>query len=146
LADFLRRSRARLSPSDVGLVAGVRRRTPGLRREEDAALSGISADYYTRLEQTRGPHPSEQVLTALARALRLSQDERDHVFWLAERRPPLRGRSTHVRPGLLSLIDSVEGGALRLICDIGEVLAQNDLALALLGDPTHHHGRAASFY
>jgi transcriptional regulator with XRE-family HTH domain len=86
LADFLRRRREQLVPSDVGLPPGVRRRTPGLRRDEVASLAGMSTDYYTRLEQARGPHPSLQVLGALARALRLTDDERDHLYWLDIRR------------------------------------------------------------
>jgi transcriptional regulator with XRE-family HTH domain len=83
LADFLRTRRARLGPGDVGLPSASRRRTPGLRREEVALLAGVSVDYYTRLEQARGPRPSRQVLAALARALRLTGDERDHLFRLA---------------------------------------------------------------
>src|SRR4051794_41600098 len=78
LADFLRRRREALQPADVGLPAGSRRRAPGLRREEVAALTGMSTDYYARLEQQRGPQPSEQMVAALARALRLTLDERDH--------------------------------------------------------------------
>ena len=82
LADFLRRRRERLRPADVGLAAGNRRRTPGLRREEVAQLAAISVDYYTRLEQARAPQPSRAVLTSLARALRLSDDEWAHLFHL----------------------------------------------------------------
>jgi transcriptional regulator with XRE-family HTH domain len=80
LADFLRRRRAALAPDDVGLAAGRRRRTPGLRREEVAALAFISTDFYTRLEQARGSRPSEQTVGSLARALRLTLDERDHLL------------------------------------------------------------------
>lgn len=87
LADFLRRSRDRVRPQDAGLPVGPRRRTPGLRREEVAQLAGMSADYYIRLEQARGPQPSSEMLAALARALRLSGDERDHLHLLAGRRP-----------------------------------------------------------
>lgn len=87
LADFLRRGRARLNPSDVGLAPGARRRTPGLRREEVAQLAGMSVDYYTRLEQSRGPRPSRQMLTALARALRLTDVEQDHLFHLVGEEP-----------------------------------------------------------
>src|SRR3954469_13883927 len=83
LADFLRRRREALQPADVGLAKGPRRRTSGLRREEVAALAGMSVDYYTRLEQQRGPQPSPQMLTAIARALRLNLDENDHLFRLA---------------------------------------------------------------
>ena len=83
LASFLRTRREALQPEDVGLPRGPRRRTGGLRREEVATLSGMSTDYYSRLEQQRGPHPSEQMLAALARGLRLSLTERDHLFQLA---------------------------------------------------------------
>lgn len=72
LADFLRTRREALQPEDVGLPRGPRRRTRGLRREEAAALSGMSTDYYSRLEQQRGPQPSEPMLAAIARGLRLS--------------------------------------------------------------------------
>ncbi len=80
LAEFLRHRREALRPRDVGLVEGPRRRTQGLRREEVAQLAGMSTDYYARLEQQRAPQPSVQITTALARALRLSLDERDHLF------------------------------------------------------------------
>ena len=90
LADFLRRRREQLQTSDVGLPDGARRRTPGLRRDEVAALAAMSTDYYTRLEQGRGPHPSPALLQSLARALRLTSDERDHLFHLAGQAPPPR--------------------------------------------------------
>lgn len=83
LASFLRTRREALQPEDVGLPRGQRRRTGGLRREEVATLSGMSTDYYSRLEQQRGPHPSAHMLAALARGLRLSLAERDHLFQLA---------------------------------------------------------------
>src|SRR5690349_13427458 len=99
LADFLRRSRERLRPRDVGLAEGPRRRTPGLRREEVSQLAGMSADYYMRLEQARSPQPSTQLLAALARALRLTADERDHLYVLAGHRPPAGPfAGAHVRP------------------------------------------------
>ena len=72
LAAFLRQRRARVQPADVGLEAGQRRRTPGLRRQEVAQLAGMSVDYYIRLEQGRGPRPSRQMIAAICRALRLS--------------------------------------------------------------------------
>jgi transcriptional regulator with XRE-family HTH domain len=135
LADFLRRSRARLAPSDVGLTEGARRRTPGLRREEVAQLAGMSADYYTRLEQSRGPRPSRQILDALARALRLSDDERDHLFHLAGEEPPRDARGTgHVRPGLLLVLDRLDDTPAQIVSDAGDVLAQNPMAAALVGD------------
>ena len=92
LADFLTKRRAALGPTDVGLpeVGGRRRRTPGLRREELASLAGLSVDWYIRLEQGRAERPSAGVLDALASALRLSDDERHHLYALARgERPPL---------------------------------------------------------
>ncbi|MGW2420356.1 helix-turn-helix transcriptional regulator [Streptomyces sp. NPDC001709] len=135
LADFLRRSRARLDPSDVGLMPGARRRTPGLRREEVASLAGMSVDYYTRLEQCRGPRPSRQMLTALARALRLTDDERDHLFHLTGEEPPRRESAcAHVRPGLLLVLDRLHDAPAMVVSDCGEVLAQNAMSRALSGD------------
>ncbi|MFK4186582.1 helix-turn-helix transcriptional regulator [Streptomyces sparsogenes] len=135
LADFLRRCRTRLSPADVGLDPGARRRTPGLRREEVARLGGMSTDYYTRLEQARGARPSRRTLTALARALRLTDDERDHLFRLAGEGPPRdRSASGHVRPGLLRVLDRLYDTPAQVCGDWGEVLAQNAMAAALVGD------------
>ncbi|MEU1072604.1 MULTISPECIES: helix-turn-helix transcriptional regulator [unclassified Streptomyces] len=135
LADFLRHCRARLEPADVGLAAGPRRRTAGLRREEVAQLTGMSADYYTRLEQARGSRPSRQMLTALARALRLSRDGRDHLFHLAGEEPPReRHGSVHVRPGLMLILDRLHDAPAQVMSDWGEVLAQNAMAAALVGE------------
>ncbi|WP_443064346.1 helix-turn-helix transcriptional regulator [Streptomyces sp. NBC_00525] len=134
LADFLRRSRDRVRPQDAGLPIGPRRRTPGLRREEVAQLAGMSADYYVRLEQARGPQPSPQILASLARALRLSGDERDHLHLLAGHRPPAGGPAgDHVEPGLLHLLDQLPTTPAQVIGDLGDVLAQNEAARALLG-------------
>ena len=135
LADYLRHARARLAPGDVGLSAGPRRRTPGLRREEVAQLAGMSPDYYTRLEQRRGPHPSRQMLGALARALRLADAERDHLFHLAGEEPPRRGASSdHVRPGLLLILDRLHDLPAAVLTDWGQMLAQNPMSVALTGD------------
>lgn len=135
LADFLRRSRERLTTSDVGLPDGARRRTPGLRREEVASLAAMSVDYYTRLEQRRGPRPSPQLLAALARALRLGDDERDHLFHLAGQQPPQHHHvADHVRPGLLLILDRLWDTPAQVISDLGEVLVQNPMARALWGD------------
>ena len=136
LADFLRRRREALRPSDVGLVPGPRRRAPGLRREEVAALTGMSVDYYARLEQQRGPQPSEQMLTALARSLRLSVEERDYLFRVAghgvPRRTPL---DAHVAPALLRVLDRLEDTPALIISGLGETLVQNRLAEAIFGVP-----------
>jgi transcriptional regulator with XRE-family HTH domain len=135
LADFLRRSRARLAPADVGLAEGTRRRTPGLRREEVAQLAGMSVDYYARLEQSRGPRPSRQMLTALARALRLTADERDHLFHLSDEEPPREtSGGGHIRPGLLLILDRLHDTPAQVLNDIGDILARNAMAAALFGD------------
>src|SRR5690349_2501546 len=106
LADFLTRRRQELLPADVGLPSGPRRRTVGLRREEVAALATMSTDYYTRLEQQRGPQPSTQMLAAIARALRLSPDERDYLYRVAGHSAPDRTvASEYVAPALLRVLD-----------------------------------------
>ncbi|MEU1964018.1 helix-turn-helix transcriptional regulator [Micromonospora sediminicola] len=145
LADFLRRRRETLRPGDVGLPEGARRRAPGLRREEVAALAAMSTDYYTRLEQRRGPQPSPQMLAALARALRLTGDERDYLFRVAGHSPPERTATpTHVAPALLRVLDRLADTPALVLSDLGETLVQNRLAAALLGDRTGHTGLARS--
>jgi nucleotide-binding universal stress UspA family protein len=146
LADFLRRRREALHPEDVGLHPGRRRRTAGLRREEVALLAHMSTDFYARLEQQRGSRPSEQTVGALARALRLTQDERDHLFQLAGHNAPPRGfRSDHVTPALLRVLDRLDTPA-QVVSDLGVVLVQNPLAEALLGVQSHHTGLARSVF
>jgi transcriptional regulator with XRE-family HTH domain len=135
LGAALRTWRERTSPTDVGLPAGLRRRTPGLRREEVAQLAGVSVDYLTRLEQRRGPHPSDAVLGGLARALRLSDAEREHLFRLAGASPPLPGRiRSTVRPSVLRLLDRFTDLPALVIDAKTDVLAWNHMAAALLGD------------
>ncbi|MGC4746634.1 transcriptional regulator [Micromonospora arborensis] len=135
LAGFLRTRREQLQPTDVGLQLGARRRTPGLRRHEVADLAGMSPDYYIRLEQARGPQPSPQMLTALSRALRLTTDERDHLYRLAgHHAPPNLGVDEHVSPGLLRLLDALTAIPAQIGSDLGITLAQNRLAVALVGD------------
>ncbi|TKK83825.1 transcriptional regulator [Herbidospora galbida] len=84
LAAFLKNRRSRISPSDVGLPPGTRRRTPGLRREEVAQLAGVGVTWYTWLEQGRPINVSGQVLDAVARTLKLDADEREHLYRLAD--------------------------------------------------------------
>jgi transcriptional regulator with XRE-family HTH domain len=145
LADFLRRRRERIRPAAVGLAPGPRRRTPGLRREEVAQLTGMSVDYYVRLEQARSTQPSPQMLRALARTLRLSDDERDHLFVLAGHdAPPRHGAGGHVRPGVLHVLDRLVDSAAFVVSDTEVVLAQNRMAVLLLGDGMAHRGLAAS--
>jgi transcriptional regulator with XRE-family HTH domain len=136
LADFLRRRREALQPEDVGLARGPRRRTNGLRREEVAMLASMSTDYYARLEQQRGPQPSELMLAAIGRALRLTLAERDHLYRLAGHTPPRHDlRSDHVSRGLLRVLDRLDTPAM-VLNDLAEALAQNAMAVALLGDET----------
>lgn len=135
LASFLRSRRERITPADVGLPVGPRRRTPGLRREEVARLAYISTEYYTRLEQARGPHPSREVLSGLARALRLTDAERDHLHHLAGAPPlPPTGPTREVRQSILDLLHRLPQAAATVMSASFEVLAWNDLAAALLED------------
>lgn len=147
LADFLRRRRAALRPGDVGLSAGARRRARGLRREEVAGLAHMSTDFYARLEQRRGARPSEQTIAALARALRLTRDERDHLFALAgHTAPPRTVRTDRVSPGLLRVLDRLDTPA-QIISDLGVTLRQNPLAESLVGVQTRYTGlRRSIFY
>lgn len=141
LADFLARRRRELQPDDVGLPEGVRRRTPGLRREEVALLATMSVDYYTRLEQQRGPQPSTQLLTSLARGLRLTADERDYLFRVAGHNPPGRsGPSEHVAPALLRVLGRLSDTPALILNELAETLAQNDPARALFGDAAARTG------
>ncbi|MFF8367408.1 helix-turn-helix transcriptional regulator [Streptomyces lydicus] len=135
LAAFLRTRRERITPTDVGLPTGPRRRTPGLRREEVAQLAFISTEYYTRLEQARGPRPSREVLAQLARALRLSDAERDHLHHLAGAPPgPPPGPSREVRQSIVDLLDRLPHAAAIVLSATYEVIAWNDLAAALMED------------
>jgi transcriptional regulator with XRE-family HTH domain len=145
LADFLRHRREALRPADVGLAAGVRRRAPGLRREEVAALAVMSTDYYTRLEQRRGPQPSEQMLASLARALRLTGDERDYLFTIAGHHAPEQmSASAHVAPALLRVLDRLDDTPALILSNLGETLVQNRMAEALLGVKSGYTGLARS--
>jgi transcriptional regulator with XRE-family HTH domain len=145
LAEFLRSRREALQPEDVGLPRGGRRRTGGLRREEVAVLSDMSVDYYSRLEQRRGPHPSEQMLAALAGGLRLSLEERDHLFRLAGYATPQRTlRADHVNPGMMRVFDGLEEAAAQVVNRLGETLKQTRLSKALIGDETSRSGLARS--
>ncbi|MDY6997474.1 MAG: helix-turn-helix transcriptional regulator [Actinomycetota bacterium] len=135
LAHFLRRRRDAIKPAEVGLPTGARRRTAGLRREEVAQLTGMSTDYYGRLEQGRSTQPSPQMVRALARALRLSDDESDHLYRLAGHAvPDRRGPATHVRPALMFVLDQMRDAAAFVCSDTDVVLAQNELAKLLMGD------------
>lgn len=145
LADFLRTRREALIPEDVGLPAGPRRRTAGLRREEVAALALISTDYYCRMEQRRAPQPSTEVLASLARALRLSLDERDHLFRLAGHNAPARiPTGEHVSPATMRILDRLQDTPAQVMSALGETLVQTPPARALLGEETTYQGFARS--
>jgi transcriptional regulator with XRE-family HTH domain len=141
LAGALRRWRDRVGPDAAGLPGGQHRRTPGLRREDLARLAGISVDYVTRLEQGRATRPSAQVIEALARALRLSNDERSHLFQLAGMQPP--GPQTvpgRVTPGVQRMLDRLCTTPVAVYDAMWHLLLANDLYAALLGDPTRWRG------
>lgn len=146
LGAFLRSRRDRIRPADVGLPAGPRRRVPGLRRDEVAQLAGASVDYYNELERGAGSQPSEQMIAALARALRLTADERDYLYRLADRPVPAPGgAASHVHPGMLDLLHRMPSTPAQVITDLHVTLVQNPLAVALLGDHSGFRGARASF-
>ncbi|GAA2034283.1 helix-turn-helix transcriptional regulator [Pseudokineococcus marinus] len=135
LGAFLRSRRGRLAPQDVGLPAGSRRRTPGLRREEVAVLAHISTEYYVRLEQGRAPRPSAEVLAGIAGALRLSDTESAHLHLLAGTAPLSRGlHPREVRRSILAMIGRLPQTAAFVLSAAYEVLAWNNLAAALMED------------
>lgn len=134
MGEFLRARRSQVSPRDVGMPLSGGRRVAGLRREEVAVLAGVSADYYTRLEQGRERNPSGQVIDAIARALLLTPDARLHAYRLAGLLPkPETSRQYDVDPGLLELMDAFPTAVAYVINRRLEVLASNALADALLG-------------
>jgi transcriptional regulator with XRE-family HTH domain len=135
LARFLRSRREALTPAQVGLPRGARRRTPGLRRDEVAELASISTNYYEKLEQARGPRPSPTVLAAVARSLRLSTEEREHLYLLAEQPLPDRGgRRGELDAGLVMTMDSLTATTIAMIVDdLGTVMAQNRLSAEVFG-------------
>src|SRR6266700_3017349 len=109
LADFLRTRRLRLSPEQVGLLSGGRRRTPGLRREEVAQLANVGVSWYTLLEQGRAIHPSREVLQSVADALQLTSDERQHLFLLTDQQQLVDTHASHeqVSPALRRVLDAL---------------------------------------
>ncbi|MEU6979263.1 helix-turn-helix transcriptional regulator [Streptomyces sp. NPDC046371] len=136
LAGFLRTRRARVDPASVGIPTDSRRRVAGLRREEVAHLSGVSVDYYVRLEQGRATQPSGQVLDALARVLGLDETERGHLDRLARQpRRPARTPGERIRPELLRVLDLVAGAPALIMNHRLDVLAGNRLAGLLFGRP-----------
>ncbi|MFB7629902.1 helix-turn-helix transcriptional regulator [Streptomyces sp. NPDC056149] len=137
----VRRWRDRVPPEAAGLPAGGQRRAAGLRREELAMLAGISVDYVTRLEQGRAANPSSQVVEALARALRLSQEERAHLFHLAGLAPP--GPETvpgYLTPSIQRLLDRLTGTPVAVFNAAWTLLVANAPYEALMGDLPAGHG------
>lgn len=135
LAGFLRTRRSRVDPAAVGIPTDSRRRVQGLRREEVAHLSGVSVDYYVRLEQGRATQPSDQVLDALARVLDLDETEREHLHRLACQRRRAKVPGGRVRPELLRVLDLVADGPALITNHRLDVLAANRLAGLLYGRP-----------
>ncbi|MEU1226119.1 helix-turn-helix transcriptional regulator [Streptomyces sp. NPDC005828] len=136
LAGFLRTRRSRIDPAAVGIPTDSRRRVEGLRREEVAHLSGVSVDYYVRLEQGRATQPSAQVLDALALVLGLDETERGHLHRLAgQRRRPAKAPAGRLRPEVLRVLDLVVDAPALIMNHRLDVLAGNRLARLLYGRP-----------
>lgn len=136
LGPLLRSWRDRLSPVDVGLRSGNARRAPGLRREELADLAGLSVDYVVRLEQGRASRPSVQVAASLARALQLTDTERDHLYVVAGLLPPSPAAvPTHIPPGVQRLVARLGEVPLAVFTATWDLLHWSPLWVALLGEP-----------
>ena len=136
LGTYLKDRRAKLDPAAFGLPA-MRRRTPGLRREEVAQRAHVSATWYTWLEQGRGGAPSADVLDRLARALALKEVEREHLYLLAQGRPPeVRppAPSAKVSPRLQRVLDSLETSPALVKNATWDIIAWNDAAASVLTD------------
>src|SRR6185437_15083233 len=136
LADFLRQRRATIQPDDVGLPAGGRRRTPGLRREEVAALAGVGATWYTWLEQGRDVRASFEVLEAISGALKLTPAERNHLIMLGrgEEAPSCKPPAERVSPTLRRLIENLGPSPAWVLGRRWDYLAWNRAACAVFGD------------
>jgi transcriptional regulator with XRE-family HTH domain len=136
LSSFLKTRRSRISPEQVGLTQGARRRTPGLRREEVAQLAGVGVTWYTWIEQGRDVQVSVQVLEGIAHALNLNLDERNHLFWLAEQSPPidLIQPQEIVSPLLLQALDRFGANPAYITGQRWDLLVWNQAACAVFGD------------
>jgi len=136
LANALRAWRDRVQPQEVGIPSGGVRRSPGLRREELASLAGVSVDYLVRLEQGRATRPSSQVAASLARALQLSDAERDHLFVLAGLLPPSPGEvPTHIPPGVSRLVARLGETPIAVFSAAWDLITWSPLWGALIGQP-----------
>jgi len=141
LGPLLKSWRQQLSPVDVGLPMGTKRRATGLRREELAALAGVSVDYIVRLEQGRARTPSDQVTAALARALQLDTAERDHLFRLAGLLPPSdREVPRHIPPSVQRLVARLGEVPIAVFTASWDLLAWSPLWAAVLGEPAERPG------
>ncbi|MDA2803340.1 helix-turn-helix transcriptional regulator [Nocardiopsis suaedae] len=148
LRDYLRTRRARLTPEDVGMAPGGRRRTPGLRREEVAVLAGVGVSWYTWLEQGRDINVSAEVLDSISRALRLNGPERSHLYILSGLNPP-RGHepgTATVTPELRNLIDGWMPRPAMLRDRYWNLLAVNDAARTVFGYGDTDHNCLISFF
>lgn len=141
LGAYLRARRAQVTPGEADLPSVGHRRVPGLRREEVALLAGVSVDYYIRLEQGRERTPSAQVIDALAAALRLDEDGREHLFRLAGLSPRARVAAVpdRVDPSLLQLMAAWPDNPAIVYNRAYDVLASNAIADALFHDWSHSH-------
>jgi transcriptional regulator with XRE-family HTH domain len=152
IRDFLATRRAKLTPAQVGLPASGRRRVPGLRREEVAVLAGVSPEWYSRLEKGHISGVSDDVLDAVARALQLSEAEREHLFNLARAakpvRTPRRRAKRQIPPSVQRVLDSMAGTAAFVRNGRLDILASNALGRALYSpvlDQPAHRGNIARF-
>lgn len=143
LGAFLRARRERVAPGEVGLPGSSRRRTPGLRREELAVLAGISTTWYTYLEQGRDVRPSEQVLTAIARALRLGSTERAHLLSLADDATPPPPPVEAVAPEVAAVPELVDPAPSYVTGATTDVLAINTAAAELFSGLVHPDARVS---
>jgi transcriptional regulator with XRE-family HTH domain len=142
IGSYIKAWRHRLQPVDAGLPAGAPRRARGLRREELAMLAGISVDYLVRLEQGRATNPSTQVLAALSRALRLTIEERDHLYTIAGQAPPRRSAiTTHVPPSVQRLVDRLADLPVAVYDPGWTIITWNAAWTALMGEPPAESGR-----
>ncbi|MEO1006557.1 MAG: helix-turn-helix transcriptional regulator [Cyanobacteria bacterium J06638_38] len=136
LSSFLKNRRSRISPEEVGLPKGTRRRTPGLRREEVAQLAGVGVTWYTWIEQGRDVQISAQVLEGISRALKLTLDEQNHLFLLADQLPPIEPIQTQeiVSPLLLEALDRFNTNPAYVTGQRWDLLAWNQIACTVFGD------------
>lgn len=140
-AEVLHAWRDRVQPEEVGFPVGTGRRTPGLRREELAVLAGVSVEYIVRLEQGRASHPSPQLLGALARALRLTEQERDHLYRVGGAAVPTAGVvPRHIAAGVQRMIDRLGDLPIGVFSAAWDLLQWNPLWAALSGDPSGRSG------